>query len=239
MKSLFRVIRYSSVGIFLAGIFTTLVGCSNEDQLRALLLFLLLLFAGGGSEEEMATTSPLAGTNFADFTTATPATLGPSNCTSAGGGAGGAGSIVPELLPNLDMRTLGFGGNPTGGPGTFTILVDNNKLTISTTDTCIPASSYLTFDNSSNFNNVDFSAFSQVNIRVTSLTGGPVTGCEIRVTDNIGGPGVTSAPFDLSVGDTSVSIAGGINMNVMHRISFGSCDFNGATTMVIEAFHIE
>lgn len=55
MKSLFRVVRYSVVGVFLAGIFTTIVGCSNEDQLRALILFLLLLLTGGGGMEEAVT----------------------------------------------------------------------------------------------------------------------------------------------------------------------------------------
>lgn len=58
MISIFRVIRYSSTGIFLAGIFTTIVGCSTEDQLRALILFLLLLLTGGGSGTEMQESGP-------------------------------------------------------------------------------------------------------------------------------------------------------------------------------------
>jgi len=66
MKKLFRAIRYSSVGIFLAGIITTIVGCSTEDQLRALLLFLLMLFSGGGgSSGEINFSSPANVSGFA------------------------------------------------------------------------------------------------------------------------------------------------------------------------------
>lgn len=49
MKALFRVIRYSSVGVFFAGIVTAIVGCTQEEQIQAILLFLLLLLTGGGS----------------------------------------------------------------------------------------------------------------------------------------------------------------------------------------------
>ena len=66
-----RVIRYSSVGVFLAGIFTTIVGCSNEDQIRALILFLLLLLTGGGgSGTEEAAPSPTGTLPIIDLFTA-------------------------------------------------------------------------------------------------------------------------------------------------------------------------
>lgn len=71
MKRIFRVIRYSSVGVFLAGIFTTIVGCSTEDQIRALILFLLLLLTGGGgSGTEEAAPSPTGTLPIIDLFTA-------------------------------------------------------------------------------------------------------------------------------------------------------------------------
>lgn len=51
MKRLFRAMRYSSVGVVLAGIFAAIAGCSNEDQIRALILFLILLLTGGGGQD--------------------------------------------------------------------------------------------------------------------------------------------------------------------------------------------
>jgi len=239
MKSLFRVVRYSGVGVFFAGILSVLAGCTEREGILGLLLLILLQFCSGPMEMEETGTGPLAGMQFTDFTSATPDIIGPITCTSPGGGGGGGTPIVTAFIPNLDERGLGFSGNVTGGPGSITIAVDNGKLTISTTDTCNTTSIYINFSDSSDTNSVDFSAFSQVHLRVASITGGPVTGCEIIVTDDVAGPGITSAPFDLSVGDTSVSIAGGINMNAMNRIGFGFCDFNGPTTIVIESFHIE
>lgn len=86
MKALFRVIRYSSVGVFLAGIFTTIVGCSTEDQIRALILFILLLLSGGGATDTDSATAPesvssIAWGNFVD-NTITACAIGASPCTT-------------------------------------------------------------------------------------------------------------------------------------------------------------
>ncbi len=51
MEKVFRTIRYSSVGVILAGIITAISGCSDEDSIRAIILFLILLLTGGGGEQ--------------------------------------------------------------------------------------------------------------------------------------------------------------------------------------------
>jgi len=50
MKRLGKAVRYSAVGVTIAGIISTLAGCSAEDSIRALLLFLIMLLMGGGGE---------------------------------------------------------------------------------------------------------------------------------------------------------------------------------------------
>ena len=47
MKPLFRAIRYSSVGVFFAGIISVLAGCSEREGVLGLLLLILLQFCSG------------------------------------------------------------------------------------------------------------------------------------------------------------------------------------------------
>ncbi len=102
MKSLFRVIRYSSVGIFLAGIFTTIVGCSNEDQLRALILFILLLLSGGGGSGEEETSSLVSFTFSAGPALSFNQAFGENTtaCTD-----GGADNFHPANVTLVDIDT--------------------------------------------------------------------------------------------------------------------------------------
>ncbi len=47
MKSLFRAIRYSSVGVFFAGIISVLAGCTEREGVLGILLLVLLQFCSG------------------------------------------------------------------------------------------------------------------------------------------------------------------------------------------------
>ncbi len=47
MKSIFRVIRYSSVGVFFAGILSVLAGCTEREGILGLVLLILLQFCSG------------------------------------------------------------------------------------------------------------------------------------------------------------------------------------------------
>ncbi len=58
MRQWLKAARYSSVGAGLVAIFATLVGCSNEDQLRALLLILMLMLTGGSAESAPSAAPP-------------------------------------------------------------------------------------------------------------------------------------------------------------------------------------
>jgi len=237
MKSLFRAIRYSSVGIFLAGIFTTIVGCSNEDQLRALILFLLLLLTGGGGmmEEEAPPAVTFSGAELTNFSGSDHSNS--SFCTGFGGLA--SGRVITPVFQNLDERFVAAAPMSSGGgPGSYTVLSGNDELHITTTDVCNTNEFNIVFQDRSNTNNTDFSAFSTIKIRVTTLTGGPVTGCRIRIENQTGNLGA-KVDFDLVQGINVVSIAGGTNMNVMDQLEFGKCDFGSATTLIMDPFRIE
>ena len=52
MKSLFRAIGYSSVGVFFAGIISVLAGCTEREGVLGLLLLILLQFCSGPVAEE-------------------------------------------------------------------------------------------------------------------------------------------------------------------------------------------
>lgn len=59
MKRLGSAVRYGAVGVILAGVFSTIVGCSAQDAIRALLVILgLMLGSGGGEEGATAGTPP-------------------------------------------------------------------------------------------------------------------------------------------------------------------------------------
>jgi len=56
MRRTWKAVRYSAVGLTIAGVFSAIAGCSTEDGIRAIILFLIMLLTGGGGEE--ATTGP-------------------------------------------------------------------------------------------------------------------------------------------------------------------------------------
>lgn len=64
MGSLWKAVRYSAVGISLAGIFSIISGCSSEDSIRAIILFFIMLLMGGGGVEEAGTGGTQASAPF-------------------------------------------------------------------------------------------------------------------------------------------------------------------------------
>lgn len=50
MRKIFRAFRYSCIGIFFAGVLSSIQGCTQDDSLIALLLLLLMLLGGGSVE---------------------------------------------------------------------------------------------------------------------------------------------------------------------------------------------
>jgi hypothetical protein len=86
MNRIWKAVRYSAVGITIAGIFTTIAGCSTEDSIRAIILFIIMLLMGGsGSTEE----------------------------TTAGGGAAAPSAIVlfsAGTTASADLDAIGGGG---------------------------------------------------------------------------------------------------------------------------------
>lgn len=54
--------RYSAVGVFLAGMFSALQGCTETENIQAIILLLLLLLLGGGGANEGANNGEAANT---------------------------------------------------------------------------------------------------------------------------------------------------------------------------------
>lgn len=155
-----------------------------------------------------------------------------------------SGSIVffdiNSEVPNLAIA-FGAAVNATGS-GTQTFAIHNGRLTISTSANCNNSSSNIAgiyTISSGGLVQIDLSAFSVLRIPVLSVTGGPVTGCRIRVSEILGTLGVLSDPFDLTPGIINVDITGGVNMNAMDSISLIDCNFQSASSVVMEAWRVE
>ncbi len=174
LKSLFRVIRYSSVGIFLAGIFTTIVGCSNEDQLRALILFLLLMLSGGGGEVEEGPT-----------VCAFPECLDPFVVETSISGTCNTTLDEDSTAPNtaFDHRRSVVAGGLSNAP--FTLDIGGGVLTMSNNsavDLCGPVVVDY-FDPLSSGTTVDFSSINSIRYEVLQTTGSFLTSCLFVMSD--------------------------------------------------------
>ena len=147
---------------------------------------------------------------------------------------------ISSEIPNL-LAAFASTENAAGS-GTQTIAIDNGRLTISTTSNCANTSSsaagIYTMSSFGSFD-VDLSSFSVIRIPVLSVTGGPITGCRIRISRFFGTLGLLSDPFDLTPGVINVDITGGVNMSTMDSISLIDCNFQSASSVVMEAWRIE
>ena len=147
---------------------------------------------------------------------------------------------ISSQIPNLAIAFAST--ENASGSGTQTVAIDNGRLTISTTASCSNTSSNTSgiyTMSSGSLAQIDLSAFSEIRIPVISVTGGPITGCRIRVSEFLGTLGLLSDPFDLTPGVINVDITGGVNMNAMESISLIDCDFQSASSVVMEAWRIE
>ncbi len=177
MKSLFRVVRYSAVGASLAGVVSAVVGCSSEDQLRALLLFLLLLFGGGGEGggEDAPAPIPVC-TDGATVACAidlyTNARSLSSDCDSGNVSAADAnGDFIYE------DRDITIPGPPGGLSGDVSISVGAVSFTKNNAalagQSCGPFFTY----SGPGATTFDFSAFSKVEYEVLSASGSFASPC--------------------------------------------------------------
>jgi len=82
MHGVWKAVRYSAVGVFFAGIISTITSCTDQEQITALLLLIFMLLGGGGEETTEETSSAVftnigqlittGGSNFSNLTCIDP-----------------------------------------------------------------------------------------------------------------------------------------------------------------------
>ncbi len=240
MRGLWKIIRYSSIAVFFTGILTTIAGCSNEDQIRALLLFLLLLLTGGGSEQPQEQGFP-TGIVFDDFVInpGVPTLLNPGggDCTT------NLGTLLAffgsPLFSDISVRIYSVDGSASGNSD-FSFSISGSQLTMSasggTTGCNHPNGSlneaFLYWGDVQFDNNTDFSNISAIAIPVINVTGS-VTGCRLAVDDSGNNLGVVSGFIDPSPPGMILSLSGIINPSQMNSIRLLSCNFAADSSLTI------
>jgi len=231
MSRVWKSIRYSAIGVFFAGIITTITSCTDSEQIAAILLILALFLAGGGEEST-------EGTGGA---TASPVTIDGYTVVSSTTSCDGAGTDDDTTPADAVFNSRRVNGSNINQPGTVTLSIGSGLLTIEETagsSTCFELGEITYPQSGSSGTALDLSGLSNITYTV-SVDAGSISGCDFLMSD---GANNSSTPISMADGTHSVAIdtSGGINLGAVTSVEFdlNSCVANANTELALTPFVI-
>jgi len=131
LKKVYRAIRYSAVGLFCAGIISTITSCTDQEQIAALLLILALYLSGGGGNdsEEPAAPDPSSVIIFEDTFDFAQGPIATADCSSNSGSNIAVDGTLPfggrQMLLNVGGTNTASGSIESAG-GTLTFIANGS-----------------------------------------------------------------------------------------------------------------